>query len=346
VLPRIWNGVNLGIGFDPSIDVDKNGVFYYVYGVAPLSGNYPNGIVGVKSTNGTSWTQMTPLTFNNNKFFDDKYWVAVDRSDSTYANRVYVAWDRNTATNQILYVSYSSNGGSSWSSPKKVNDGTSKFERVIGAYPAVDHETGTVYVSWHDYARNKIYVDKSTNGGVNWGTDTVAATTHTGFGQNIGCVGGRSQGPAHHLKVGAGGTLHLVYADKVTGRGFDILYIRSTNGGLTWSSPVVSLNTDTGSADQFHPTLAVEGDVVTVSWYDRRNDPANCKAQVFAARSTNSGVTWPANSAVYTVDSNFDGNPNGPGDYSSATPSSLGGVSFFSIHPSGNPFDVYSSIIP
>jgi hypothetical protein len=33
-----------------------------------------------------------------------------------------------------------------------VNDGTSAFERVIGAYPAVDHTTGVVYDSWHDYA--------------------------------------------------------------------------------------------------------------------------------------------------------------------------------------------------
>ena len=47
----------------------------------------------------------------------------------------------------------------------KVNDGRSSFERVIGAYPAVDLATGTVYDSWHDYARNTIYVDKSTNGG-------------------------------------------------------------------------------------------------------------------------------------------------------------------------------------
>lgn len=345
VLPRVWNGVNLGIGFDPSIDVDKTGVFYYVYGVAPLSGNYPNGVVAVKSSDGQNWSQLPTITFNNNKFFDDKYWVAVDRSNSNFANRIYVVWDRNTATNQILYVSYSANGGQSWSSPIQVNDGRSKFERVIGAYPAVDQNTGRAYVSWHDYARNVIYVDKSTNGGVTWGSDVAAATTHTGFGMDIGCVGGRSQSPAHHLKVGSDGTLHLVYADKVAGRGFDILYTRSTTGGASWSTPV-SLNDDIGSADQFHPTLSVDGIVVTVSWYDRRNDSANCQAQVYAGQSADGGMSWATNSAVYTVNSNFDGNPNGPGDYSSATPSSLGGVSFFSIHPSGQPFDVYASTIP
>src|SRR5204863_7419073 len=101
-------------------------------------------------------------------------------------------------------------------------------ERVIGAYPAVDHATGVDYDSWHDYARDVIFVDKSVNGGATWGTDIAAATTHTGFGVDIGCVGGRAQSPAHALKVGPSGALYLVYADKVANRGFDILLTKST----------------------------------------------------------------------------------------------------------------------
>jgi hypothetical protein len=68
-----------------------------------------------------------------------------------------------------------------------------------------------VYDSWHDYAKNVIYVDKSTNGAVSWGKDVAAVTTHAGFGTNIGCVGGRAQGPAHAIKVGPSGAIYLVY---------------------------------------------------------------------------------------------------------------------------------------
>lgn len=227
-----------------------------------------------------------------------------------------MSWDRNQGNNQILYTAYSSDGGATFSAPIKVNDGATKFERVIGAYPAVDHNTGVVYDSWHDYAKNIIYVDKSANGGVTWGTDVAAATTHAGFGKDIGCVGGRAQGPAHALKVGPSGTLYLVYADPVTSgrnsRGFDILLTKSANGGATWSVPVV-LN-DTGKADQFHPTLSVEsngagGDKITVSFYDRRDDTDNCLAYVYATQSTDSGATWSANVRVTTAQSNFDGNP-------------------------------------
>jgi hypothetical protein len=359
-ISRTWSGNTFGITFDPGVDFDKAGNLYFSFGGAPLSGNYPNSIAVSKSTNGgTIWSTPVAVTFNKNKAFDDKYYLAIDRSTSTFANRIYVSWDRNQGNNQILYISYSSNGGTTWSAPIKVNDGTSQAERVIGAYPAVAQQTaggvvgGTVFDSWHDYARNIIFVDKSTNGGVSWGTDVAAATTHAGFGTDIGCVGARAQGPAHALKVGPSGALYLVYADPVANRGFDILLTKSTNGGASWSTPVV-LNNDTGAADQFHPTLSVEsngagGDKVTVSFYDRRDDPSNCLAYVYATQSTDSGATWAANVRMTSAQSNFDGNPNGPGDYSSSTPFSSAVWPFFCDHRSTNPqtstggaFDVYT----
>jgi hypothetical protein len=350
-LPRTWNGTTFGIGFDPAVDYDKNGNYYVSYGVAPLSGSYPNAIVVVKG-DGTAWAKTTPVTFNTSKNFDDKYYLAVDRSNTSSADRIYVAWDRNSANNQTLYVAYSSNGGTSWSAPVKVNDPNSRTERVIDAYPAVDHASGDVYVSWHDYARRQIFVDRSItpSGGAKWGKDVAAATTHVGFGTDIGCVGGRSQGPAHHLRVGPSGTLYLVYADSVTGRGYDILFTKSVDHGQHWSAPV-SLNDDTGAAHQFHPTLAVTsngagGDTVTVTFYDRRDDPNNCLSDVYATQSTNSGTSWSANARLTYLASDFDGNPNGPGDYSSAAQYQATAWALFSGHPSGQPFDVYSAIYP
>jgi hypothetical protein len=357
-ISRTWNGNTFGITFDPGVDFDKNGNLYFSFGGAPLGGSYPNSVAVSKSiTGGATWSTPVAVTYNQGRAFDDKYYLAVDRSNSAFANRIYVSWDRNQGNNQILYIAYSSNGGTSWSAPIKVNDGTTNFERVIGAYPAVNQNTGVVYDSWHDYAKNIIYVDKSTNGGVTWGTDVKAATTHAGFGKDIGCVGGRAQGPAHAIKVGPSGAIYLVYADPVTtgrnNRGFDILFTKSTNGGATWSSPVV-LNDDNSGADQFHPTLSVEsngagGDKVTVSFYDRRDDPSNCLAHVYATQSTDSGAHWSANVRQTSAQSNFDGNPNGPGDYSSSTPFSSAVWPFFCDHRPSNPetssgggFDIYT----
>ena len=41
-ISRTWGGTTFGITFDPAIDYDKNGNFYYSFGGAPLSGSYPN----------------------------------------------------------------------------------------------------------------------------------------------------------------------------------------------------------------------------------------------------------------------------------------------------------------
>lgn len=351
-LPRIWNGVRFGIGFDPAIDVAKNGTMYYSYIVAPLASNYPNAIVMVKWLAGVG-AKLMPVTWNTGQNFDDKQYIAVDRSAGPFANRIYVTWDRNRNLNQILLMSYSADGGATWSTPVKVNDGTTPFERVIGAYPAVDHQTGVVYNSWHDYAKNRIFVDRSSTGGASWGVDVAAATTHTGFGMDIGCVGGRAQGPSHALRVGPSGTLYLVYADQVAGRGFDILLTRSTDGGATWSTPA-TLNDDATPVHQFQPTLSVEpagsSDKVTVTFYDRRDDiAANCLTHVYATQSVDGGLTWSANVRQTTLASNFNGNPNGPGDYSSSVPFAGAVWPFFADHrptnvetAPGGGFDVYT----
>jgi hypothetical protein len=348
-ISRVWNGTTFGITFDPALDTDTDGNFYYVFGGAPLSSSYPNSIAVSKSgPSGLNWATPVAVTYNKNKFFDDKYYIAVDRSGTGFTNRIYVSWDRNTATNQILYIAYSTDRGATWSAPIKVDDGTSKFERVIGAYPAVNQNSGVVYDAWHNYAQDVIYVDKSTNGGASWGTDVAVATTHTGFGMDIGCVGGRAQGPAHHLKVGPSGTLHLVYADNTASRGFDVLYTRSTNGGTTWSTPV-RLNDDAGAAHQYHPTLSVTsngsgGDRVTVSFIDRRDDSANCSSYVYATASSDGGLTWSDNKRITSVASNYNGNPNGPGDYSSSTPSALGVFPFTGDHRTSD-FEVYTALL-
>jgi len=115
------------------------------------------------------------------------------------------------------------------------------------------------------------------------------------------------------------------------------------------------LNDDNTSADQFHPTLSVTsngsgGDKVTVTWYDRRDDPNNCSAHVYGTVSTDNGATWAANVRLTSASSNFDGNPNGPGDYSSSTPLGLVAWPFFSDHRTSNPetatgggYDIYTA---
>ena len=320
-LPLTVNGYAFLIGFDPSVAVDAANAVFYAYGVSDGSSSGKNAIAVASSPDGVTWTLKTPVTFNSGGQFDDKYWIAADPNK---VGTLYVGWDRNKGNNQTLLVAVSTDGGTTWTQPIKVNDGTTKFERVIYAFPAVDPRSGTVYMAWLDYAKNKIFVDKSTNGGLTWGIDVVAATTHIGFGKDIGCNGGRSMTPAPQMGIDGNGNLYLTYADDIgQGTGYDIFLVKSSTGGGSWSGPL-KLNGDTGKAHQYNPAVSVLHDTmgtVYVSWYDRRNDANNCTTDLYATVSTDGGATFSANSRVTTNSSNYDGNPNGPGDYAGNAPS-------------------------
>ena len=332
-LPLTVNGTAFLIGFDPSVAVDAANTVYYAYGVSDGSTSGTNAIAVASSPDGLTWTLKTPVTFNSGGQFDDKYWIAADPNK---VGTLYVGWDRNKGNNQTLFVAISTDGGTTWTQPIKVNDGTTKLERVIYAFPAVDPRSGIVYLAWLDYAKNTIFVDKSTNGGLTWGKDVAAAATHIGFGKDIGCNGGRSMTPAPQLGIDGNGILYLTYADDLgQGTGYDIFLVKSSNGGASWSPPI-KLNSDTGKPHQYNPAVSVLPDTtgtVYVSWYDRRNDANNCTTDIYATVSTDGGATFSANSRVTPTSSNYNGNPNGPGDYAGNAPSGMTtGLPFWCSH--------------
>jgi hypothetical protein len=338
-MPLMINSHAFLIGYDPSLASDVSHTFYYLYGVSDGGTGGANGIAIASSANGVTWTLKTPVTFNNGGQFDDKPWIAAHPSQTGH---LVAGWDRNKGNDQTLFAAVSLNGGTTWSGPFKVNDGTSKFERVIYAFPAFDPSDASgnrVYMAWLDYARNIIFVDKSVDGGFTWGTDVPAAATHVGFGTDIGCNGGRSMTPAPQMGIDSSGNVYLTYADQLAGGrtgSYDIFFVKSTDGGTHWSVPV-RLNDDKTSTHQYNPALSVlPNGTLNVSWYDRRNDPTNnCATDVYAAVSTDGGATFSANTRVTPVSSDYDGNPNGPGDYSGNAPfgfSTILSFPFFCSH--------------
>jgi hypothetical protein len=316
------------VGYDPSLSGDTNGAIYYGYGVC--SGGCTSGnLMVATSTDGETWTGYV-VTPPQGGVFDDKPWVA---ADPTQAGRVYMAWDRNKGNDQTILVSVSTDSGVTWSSPVKVNHGTSKFERVIYAMPTVDPKSGTVYVVWMDYARSELFVAKSTDHGTTWGsTDYAVAPLSITF-TDIGCNGGRSMTPAPYIAVDDAGTVYVTYADKKGATGMDIYMTYSTSAGTSWSSSY-RLNDDSTATDQYNPAMSVVGTgKVHVSWLDRRNDPNDCETQTYSTYTdgtfdANGVPNFSHNTQVEATNSDFDGNPNGPGDYTGEVAYQISGSSY------------------
>jgi hypothetical protein len=97
------------------------------------------------------------------------------------------------------------------------------------------------------------------------------------------------------------GRIYLAYSDLGAGGAadFDVRVMSSSDGGFTWSAPVV-VHDDGGTNSQFLPWVDVDqqtGQVVAV-WYDARNDVNNKQVEVFLAVSDDGGASWKPNLLV------------------------------------------------
>jgi hypothetical protein len=108
----------------------------------------------------------------------------------------------------------------------------------------------------------------------------------------------------------------------------DVMFVRSTDGGLTFSAPQ-RINDD-GLTNKWHWfgtfSVAPNGRLDAV-WYDSRNAPNNTDSQLFYSYSTDAGTTWSANVPVTNLFNPFEGYPNQNkiGDYITIVSDNTGG---------------------
>ncbi len=82
--------------------------------------------------------------------------------------------------------------------------------------------------------------------------------------------------------------LYVAYADKGAAPGgrADVFFVRSLNGGISWTAPVRICTVATN--DQWMPMMCVkpDGTKLLVAWYDRRQDPNNSLIDVYGRWGT------------------------------------------------------------
>ncbi|HKF58784.1 MAG TPA: sialidase family protein, partial [Blastocatellia bacterium] len=155
------------------------------------------------------------------------------------------------------------------------------------------------------------------------------------------------------IAVGPNGNVHVVYDAQPALGGkdrSDIFYLRSTDGGNSFSQPV-RLNDDNTQNSQLFPSVAVtSGGAVGVEWWDRRNSPKDCLTDVYMTISHDSGTSFGPNFRVTRQNFVFTPIEQGlaggyHGDYLNMT---TDGETFFpswSSEARGNP-DAYMGIVP
>ena len=228
---------------------------------------------------------------------------------------MYVSWN-NFADGGSLRVRYSTDNGLTWTNERQLAP-ASPFIRDVQI--TGDPANGTVYVAGMNEMNggltnraNKFY--KSTDGGNTWANlhrpHLPGAWSHHMPEQltSPACLAQAPSGYWRHMGWGQPAALnnvvHYVYDSRNTANGdpANVFYIRSTDGGVTFSAPF-KLNTDTTTKAQWQPNLSVaaDGSLLAV-WYDEREATATCVKgntgvpcyRMWARNSTDGGVTWGA----------------------------------------------------
>jgi len=345
---------------DPMVAVDANGTFYMATLIGP--GGFAISGVAVYQSTATSPAVVfgAPVVVNgivgSN---DDKEWLAIDTSGGPYNGRVYVAWSElsSTATNEVAEIEEihsTSTSPLTFTAPVALT-GLDLFHH--GANLALG-PSGEVYLAWSalvfpfsGITGGTVRLLKSTDGGTTWvnpnpsdpnPNQTVATYNVTPSLLTSGGVDIRTRNfpylAVDSTPAGSAtrGNVYLTYQSKTSASSTDnsdIFFASSTNGGAAWSTPrtinkgpAVTSDADTTTNDNWQPAIAVSPttSLITVTFYDRREDPSNLKIKLYRALSSDGGATFfdQASSAVsFQPDTGYDPVVNSVymGDYNFAS---------------------------
>ena len=312
-------------GGDPVLTYDANGKLYLswidLYVPRSAQNKSYEGMYWASSTDGgETWQRAADGYIGKDSgsantgptTFDDKEWLTVDRTNSPYRNTLYAAWIHFGGPNDLngIVVRRKLPGADSMEPAVQVS--SSNLAGVQFTSLGIDAHGG-VHVTYYgtiDGVTYSLYHAYSSDGGSTFQPEVKIADMDlpqsSADALQDSIFGIRTNGtyPCPHLSIDTAGTgdLYTVWGALGTTtnlhHGANIYFSRSTDNGLTWSDPSI-VNNDRANTDQLHytdhfyPSIAVNArGLVTVTWYDRREDTSNVVGRYYVAQSTDHGLTW------------------------------------------------------
>jgi hypothetical protein len=289
-MPPSWTNTT-----DPNSDFDTQGRVYQTM----LAFNsffdgtklHPDGEIDVSYSDdlGRSWVKGNggvPLEPPNNAsakqsgHVEDKQWIAVNHlAGNPFQDHVYAAWAVFNGSGTKVRMAVSRDRGQTFDKAVTITPPSQVSAAATYVYPEID-AAGNVYVAVVSFPPNggasTIYVARSTDDARTFSAfvpiTTVSAVPggalpNTGFRDGI--TESFAASPTYV------GHLYLTYEDwNATSGQMDVKFTQSTNGGQSWTTPVVvNDNVDAAGVptDQFQPSIASgPGGAVAVAFYDRR----------------------------------------------------------------------------
>ena len=306
---------------DPVLETDDIGRFLYLSLLETFFDN-----MWRSSNGGQTFTNLGPATGG------DKQWFTVDHTNSTGHGFQYQCWSTSGNNYQGRQFSRSTDGGVTWLNPVNIPNSPA------WGTPDVD-SNGNLFIGGVNLNTGQFWCVRSTNaknGAVTPSFDQITGVNFGGdidFSDTINPAGLAGQ---VFLKADRSGTstnnnIYMMATIQPTGftTGTDVMFVRSTNGGLTFSAPK-RVNDDPVNHSKWHwfSTMAVAPNGrIDAIWLDTRNAANNTDSQLFYSYSTDAGNTWSPNVAASIAFNPFLGYPNQNkmGDYMTIISDNTGG---------------------
>lgn len=298
-----------GVYGDPVIYADQFGYFYYCHLSKTENLPFPKWIdrmvIQKSDDGGITFNSGASTGFNGTKQ-QDKEWIVSDMSNSLMSGNMYMSWtefdeydSKDTSKHSRIRFSYSNNNAENFSDPITISDTTGDCRdgdnTLEGATPCVGPD-GEVYIAWAGH--NKIYFDKSLDGGFSFGNDVVVTDQPGGWEVPVNLIYRCNGMPFIACDYTAtnefSGRIYLNWMDTRHGDA-DIYSCWSNDKGASWSDPI-RVNNDQirNGKDQFltHMTVDPVTGYIYIVYYDRRHSENNAFIDVYVAFSIDGGVTW------------------------------------------------------
>jgi len=275
---------------DPVLDADADGNFYY--NSLTVSGNDYLCTVYKSPVGGAFFWDAGTFAHGG-----DKQWMVVDRTNSIGKGNQYASWTSSFSSCLPGFFTRSTDQGASFEDCTPIPGYPYWGTQAVG-------QTGTLYLcGWGD---TTFLVGKSStadNSGATMSWDTVTQVSLDGsiaYGlePNPGGLAGQTWIAVDNSGGPLNGNVYLLCSvqRQSTTDPLDVMFARSSDGGLTWSSPV-RVNDDTSTtAYQWFGTMSVAPNGrIDVVWLDTRDNPGTVLSSLYYSFSIDGGVTWSPN---------------------------------------------------
>lgn len=338
---------------------------------------YANIFFATSTNGGQSWktsldqTLVSEILINDGGSqaggaFPDKEWLTCDRSNSAHRGTIYGSYLLFTQDSVTLHVASMKSGETTFTTRRQVS-----LANIVALQIAtLDADSaGRLHITFHgteDAKVYNIYHVVSADGALTFSEPKIISRAEIASHSSTSAeyvIPGFADRQVPSVQVACG---RAQFADEVycvwdalgvaenANNGSEVFFSRSTDGGATWSAPLV-VNKDVGeiTSEQYRATITVnDKGVICVGWYDGRESSDNTAVHYYTAFSFDGGRTFVAEQPVTTKTMDFTtvGLRNGEfgvGEYMQIVATPHLAIPIWSDARKGTgDLDIYAAIVP